>query len=611
MTRTTTARSPHRRSFAVRYLTGDDLSGAGRRGDATWFRDDVTSVTLSRWASLAGWKRSAIRVAAPPVAAAAAVSVAADPALWGNHAGAAAVILGGRAAVAGGRAVRHHRFRSTYVRPLRRAIVSGPGGVPGVAVHISPDFPGLAARLARPMSPAETAVRTFIGTRIQPVLMWAPERGMRAYWWTHERSGPLRKPLDWFRIEHATAPARVEITIRGGFAGKDQRERIRQAVMAKLGTTDLVESWDQVGRVAVVTYTARERPPSSCSLADIAPYLARLAEWEFIAGLTTGGRPVIVSLDDDAPHIACSAGSGAGKSVLAKLLAAQVLARGGRVTILDRKGSHRWARDLAGVTYCTTAEAMHHELLRLSAQADERNAEAMRQPEGWDPGAREFVIFEEMNATVAQLRQWWEDNRPKGAPKQSPAITAFRNIMFMGRSAKTNLFGVAQLLTANTTGGPESRENFGVRFLARYTANAWKMLAPECPMPRKSRTRGRWQVVIAGEATELQVAFLGDDEARELSAAVPMSPVPGTARTLGEHTGTAPGGDELLTFSAGAERFCPGVNLDTLKRRRSRARARGEGPRPRRTDGRTELYDADELRAWLATESTGQESTHG
>ncbi|MGW5578132.1 helicase HerA domain-containing protein [Micromonospora chokoriensis] len=98
----------------------------------------------------------------------------------------------------------------------------------------------------------------------------------------------------------------------------------------------------------------------------MATHLPRLAEWELYLGQGAGDRPVTLSLRDDSPHIAVSAGSGAGKSVLAEPVAVQVLARGGRVVILDRKGSHSWALGLAGVDYCAKPAQMHDALVRLT-----------------------------------------------------------------------------------------------------------------------------------------------------------------------------------------------------------------------------------------------------
>jgi hypothetical protein len=208
-----------------------------------------------------------------------------------------------------------------YVRPLTQVVRRT---TPGARVHIDPDFSSLAARLVRPMSPAEKAAREWYGEHLQTYVRWAPDRLMRAYWSAHEATEPFRNRLDWFRNRTETEPVRVEITLPSGFATKEQRDFIRQAVVAKLGVSDLVETWDQVGPTARGMWTVRERPPEKCVLADVIGILDSIPEWEFVVGITTGGRPVIISLDDDAPHIACSAGSGAGKSVLAKAIAVQV-----------------------------------------------------------------------------------------------------------------------------------------------------------------------------------------------------------------------------------------------------------------------------------------------
>jgi hypothetical protein len=583
------------------------LRASGPTGSqATFWHDDVTSLTLSRWARLAGWKRAGVRwIVAPTTLAGLTASTLTDPAATATGAEAVALAAGFGAVQHIGRRVRWHRFRGMYVRPLAHAIAPVLGETPWAPdrwIHVSPDMTGLAARLARPMSPAEKAVRDWYGRRIEPAVTWGPDRAMRSWWSLRDRCEPIRKRVEYFRIPTETKPPRVEIYIRSGFAGRAQREAIRDAIPGKLGLGDLVESWDQVGPCPVVTYTVRERPPGECGLAEILAFMDGLAEHEFCVGLTTGGRPVIISLDDDAPHFACSAGSGAGKSVLAKLLGMQVLGKAGRVVILDRKGSHRWARGLDGVTYCTTPADMHHTLIELSQLADQRNAEAFNQDEGWDPGQRVFVIFEEMNATVAQLRQYWDEARGKGDPKASPAIAAFRNIMFMGRSAKMNLFGVAQMLTAQTTGGPEARENFGVRALARYSANNWKMLCPETPMPRRSRTRGRWQFVIAGEATETQVAFVSDAELLDFLDRVPVSLSPRTTVTQAQQPGT-PVDVDTVTLRQAHDRFCPGINFETLKKRRTRARKTGAGPKFAAMRGRDETYTPDEIRRWLAAES--------
>jgi hypothetical protein len=486
-------RTPHRRSFTVRYLLGDELIGE-RVTDATFWRSDVTSVTHSRWARMAGWKRAGIRVAGLPTGAVALGTMAADawqdPTRWANSGGALATILTARTAMAAGSAVRHHRFRRVYTRPLTAVVRRT---LPGARVHIDREFAGLAARLIRPMSPAEKAAREWYGQRIQPLLRWAPDQAMRAYWSAQTKTEPVRKRLDWFRTPVDTRPVRVEIEIPTGFATKDQRDLIRQAVVAKLGVSDLIEQWDQVGPTAVGTWTVRERPPKECRLEHVAGVFAGLAEWEFVVGLTTGGRPVILSLDDDSPHIACSAGSGAGKSVLAKAIAVQVLARGGRVTIMDRKGSHRWARGLEGVTYCTKPEQMNREWIRLSEQADQRNTQSMDEPEGWDPGTREFVIFEEMNATIPWLRDWWEEvrekRRPEGVP---PGLRASKTLSSWAAPLRRTSSALRKCSPRTQPAGRKharTSESGHWHATQRTTGRCWRRNA-QCPGSRKRGAAG-------------------------------------------------------------------------------------------------------------------------
>jgi hypothetical protein len=519
--------------------------------------------------------------------------------------------------------IRTRRFRRVYVRPLARTLtrtlsrngIALPNGTDRW-LTVTPELSGLAPRLARPMSPAEIAVRTRYAAYVEPVLRWAPDRVMRGYWWVHGHTGRAQRIANWFRKPTEELGPRVEIRIPDTFVSDDVKKQVKAIVTGKLGLSDLQEHWDQVGDVATGIWTVKDRPPSSAALDDIREAIDACAEPEYVVGLGTGGRIITINLDDDSPHIACSAGSGAGKSVLAMLIAVQVVRKGGKVLILDRKGSHRWALGLPGITYCTRPGDMHAALIGTDNLADSRNSEALEHEEGWDPGPRHFVIFEEMNATVAQLKAWWEENKEKGDPKTSPAIQAFRNLMFMGRSAKTNLFGVAQMLTANTTGGPESRENFGIRMLARYTANNWKMLAPECPMPRKSKVRGRWQLVVAGEATETQVAFLHAHEARELATnGVPVSPLSDTPLfDQGRPVGTSPAdtvdGDSLPNPDDGLITLRDAINAGILvgnyeQVKKQLQRAGENAPSPAGARGRANLYRIDDLRVYTERAAAG------
>ena len=602
---------------AYRYLSGRPLSGVRPTGG--YLRRGTHGDYFTPWGRAPGWQRQAWRLGAPAVAVAGYAGFTTHPKL----AAAAAALIGWRV----GRHVRRwwrlRRFRRTYIRPTMGALRPALGDAP-FRLHADPELGQLMARLARPMSPAERAVRAWYGQRVEPATRWLPDRVQRAGWAVQRAASPATRRLDLFRAPRTDPGQRIELTASVPYLTDEQRNFIQAVIEAKLPAGEMTKTWDQVGPRARVTWTVRRRPPTGVGFADFTARFDRLAEWEFFLGLGVGSKPVTVDLKDDSPHIALSAGSGAGKSVLAQLMAVQVLARGGQVAILDRKGSHRWALGMPGVDYCTRPEQMHNALLRLSALADDRNDAALHEEEGWDPGPRVLVIAEELNATMAQLRAWWAQARQQGDPKIPPAVTAFRNLLFMGRSAKINVLAVAQMLTALTTGGPESRENFGVRALARYTRNNWQMLVPEAHMPRPSRTLGRWQVVVRGQATETQVAYLTAAQARlvvtkhrgvlsgEHVSTREDSPLVRDLPGMSQRIETEPDPMAvLISLRDAVDRGAVPWRYHAARQRLQRGRKAGRAvPEPRSSEGRKELYRLGDLISWAEQESTTTAMEH-
>lgn len=517
------------------------------------------------------------------------------------YAGTAAVAVAGAVAVAFGPTWwRGVRRRWTFVRPTLAAVRESLG-----EADVRLKVRGPLTRPAKPPSHAEAAVRAWYGARLEPAVRWLPDRGMRA-WWSVAR--PLDDKLALFRRPD---PPRVRMTARAPYLTDEQRRFVSAVIHAKLPVGETVERWSQIGRHVTGTWTPRHRPPTKCGLAELESAISTLVDGEIFFGLGPTRQHVVVSLHEDSPHIAVSAGSGAGKSVLAQLAAVQVLSRGGYVVILDRKGSHRWARNLPGVTYCRTADQMHDELIRLARLADQRNNQAFDEHEDWDPGPRVLVICEELNATLSQLTDYWADIREKGDPKVSPAIKSLRELLFMGRSAKIHVLAIAQMLTARAIGGPEARENFGIRCLARYSANAWKMLVPEAALRRASRTLGRWQVVVAGVATETQVCYLTPAQARKLARAGHVTPKrddgleqPIDAGVTDDPASPVTLVDPLSEPVTLEEWVAEGLfdwTLAAAKMRMSRVRkAQGQVPKPIGRRGRAHLYRRGDLVAFAA-----------
>jgi hypothetical protein len=532
-----------------------------------------------------GWKRQVARLSVP----AAGIVTLADP----QAAEAGGMVLGITAAYALRRRWLARKFRRAYLNPTLAALRPGVG-VNDIRLHVDPGLGNLTPRLAKPLSPAEERVRAWYGAHVEPVLRWAPDRLWRA---TRGASGllePVRKP---FRRPVEKPGPRIQLDVATEYLTDEQRKLVQAIITSKIPVADLVPKWDMVGPTVTATWTVRRRPPAKVGRGHVLEALPGLQEWEFFLGLGLGGDLVTLSLHEDSPHLAVSAGTGAGKSVLAQLIAVQVLARGGMVTILDRKGSHRWARNLPGVDYCSRPDQMHNALIRLATLSSERNDLSFYEADGWDPGARQFVICEELNATIGQLTNYWQMARDKSDPKKSPAVSALADLLFMGRSAKVNVLAVAQMLTARAIGGPEARENFGIRCLARYTANNWKMLVPEAAMPRASRVLGRWQIVVGGVATETQVAFLTQEQARAI--ATPMSPRAETPDSpLTWDFGQGQGHSLLITLTEACDEGVLPWKYEAAKKRIQRRW--NNPPRPRGKRANTDLYSRSELAEWVA-----------
>lgn len=333
----------------------------------------------------------------------------------------------------------------------------------------------------------------------------------------------------------------IRIDLPADFAGEDQiRSLVKTVVTNKLALQDVTFSWQISGKSHHVVVKQSPRPPSKVLFSDpeIRKIVEKMPESAPLIGLTHRGRPVSVDLDAESPHVLVSAGTGGGKSVILRAIFAQLLKHGAEGAVLDRKRhSHKWVRGLPGVGYYREIGDIHDALVALGEEGERRNR-IVDEWEGDDKdapvGPRKAILLEEANATIGKLKRYWAairkakgDDFGPADPKESPAIDALGEILFMGRAVKMHVLLVAQSATAAALGGPEMRENFATRILARYSRNAWNMLVPEVqPAPKSTRSVGRAQVVLGGVANETQVIFFTPEEARawaEMGRAVTTS----------------------------------------------------------------------------------------
>ncbi|WKU42613.1 pRL2-11 [Streptomyces sp. VNUA116] len=485
-----------------RLLSGRDMDGI-RRTDATFFKPGRrilpgTEGPVPRRSFRAGWQRLAVRLSVLGAAGGAGYGYWQEPAAtlqalqYGGPGAGGVAVVGGLAYAVLGRERRE--LMREWVVPLHQAL-AGPLGIP-----------------------EQTDPRTY-----------------------------LHIPLNFSDDD---AEIRIDLPVSLHF----NETLVADLILRKLALEDVSFSWRPAGKEPYVLVRKAHRPPERLHFRDpqVRELVARMPESAPLIGLGSSGKRISVDLDAESPHVMVSAGTGGGKSVILRTIAAQLIRNGARAFVLDYKRiSHPWARGVPGVTYCRDIAEIHEALIELGVEGRRRMYLAEQLGEDADPagvGPRLAILLEEVNATMKQLARYWEKTRQKGDPKTSPAIDALAEILFMGRQVRLHVLLVAQSATARALGGPEMRENFYTRILARYSQNAWRMLAPEItPAPKSTSHIGRAQVVLGGAAHETQVLFMTHAEARAWAMhtagtpAVTLQKTPAAPAGLAHPTGPAAG----------------------------------------------------------------------
>lgn len=250
--------------------------------------------------------------------------------------------------------------------------------------------------------------------------------------------------------------------------------------------------------------------PEFVALEDVPPP----GEHSVSLGVGTKG-PVTVDLKAESPHILVNAPTGLGKSAVARSVAVQRMAQGDVVVFLDRKmHSHRWARPLAPLTLCyaDTTESIGAALVNLGRELSRRNQFVKDAPPGTPVGSRIIVIFEETNATLAQLKILDKVVSRGGYG----ALDAFADLMFMGRAVDMHVIAFAQLASYRSGLTADLLENFGTKVMIGYSDKAWKWLAADCGQYRSAPAEmGRAMVCHAGKARECQLLWIPEGSAAE------------------------------------------------------------------------------------------------
>ncbi len=354
---------------------------------------------------------------------------------------------------------------------------------------------------------------------------------LQASWTDREKRTHVTIPRDY--REPGGSP--VEILLPASFLSADVagiQARLVKTVSERLGIADPVAAWQLEGSVPRVLVRTQPAPPPLILFSEVRHFFEAASPFNPFYGVIAGGEGLHISVRDDSPHGAISAGSGAGKSEMIKVLIMQYLHWGWSVIVLDwKEESQEWAKGLPGVRYYSSEEKIHDALIVVGEEIQ------WRKENPGEPRNPVVVVCEEWSMTADLLSEYWsilrstsEPEERKTLPVRSPALTSAKKLTYCGRSLGMFQMLVAIRFSARVTGGnADLRESFQVILMARYKSATVQMLAKGIkPFPKnKPKEMGRWVAVMGEDAVVFRAPLVSSDEAREWSLAgeeCPASP---------------------------------------------------------------------------------------
>lgn len=342
---------------------------------------------------------------------------------------------------------------------------------------------------------------------------------LQASWTRREKLRHVHVPRDY--REPGGSP--VEIILPVTFMSADVagiKARLEKTVAERLGIPDPLAVWQLEGSIPRVLIRMQPAPPSLITFSEVRHFFEAASPFTPFYGVIAGGEGLHIGMHEDSPHMAISAGSGAGKSEMIKDLLMQCLHWGWSAIVLDwKEESQTWCKGLPGVRYYSSEEKIHDALVAVGEEIQWRKE---------NPGARRIpvlIICEEWSMTADLLSEYWsilrstsEPEERKSLPVRSPALTAAKKLVYCGRSLGMFEMLVAIRFSARVTGGnADLRECFQVILMARFKAATVQMLAKGIkPFPKnKPKERGRWVAVMGEEAVVFRAPLVTDEEARE------------------------------------------------------------------------------------------------
>ncbi len=278
-----------------------------------------------------------------------------------------------------------------------------------------------------------------------------------------------------------------------------KEKQLVRALGGRLGIVGARGSWKRDAARVTVEISGTPLPPDQLDIGALMAAVEAAPLERPVVGWGPDG-PAHIDYVQDSPHVALSGAAGTGKTTLLRFLLAQRMRHGVGVIFLDAKRwSHRWAHKLPAERsqYWYRVPDMHNALVALG---DELQRRINCDEEELGTFRTLDVVVEEINSLIKMLTAYWRGERKRimneakalqkeemaydeedlDPPTLSPAVAALQFAVNMGRELQIHVHVAAQRLEANVFGsnsGAAVRQSFGLKLMAKWDLNLWKMLA--------------------------------------------------------------------------------------------------------------------------------------
>jgi hypothetical protein len=406
-----------------------------------------------------------------------------------------------------------------------------------------------------------------------------------------------------------TAAKSVDLAVRQGFADTkggehvaaltfpdhyagttEQKAKVEEIIRGHLGV-DIKPQWGMNLHPKRLNVLRAPTPPGMVALSSVLAELDTRPDHKVLLGRDerTDLTWWDTSLED--PHVAVHGGSRRGKTSLLLAVAAQELARGGEVTVIDPKRIGLMAlASVRGFTLISdprNPQAMWDAVARFAGMVEDRYDQLAADPT--TEFGRSLLMLDEVSMLSGMWAAHWRKIKVKGDPTIPPVWGDVATAVWMGAQCHCHVWVAGQRLDYQILGGMLG--SFGYRMLAGYTLQDFARLVGQTPVLRSQKHRGRFLVYSGDDPEWNQLVYGQPEDWRDYAL----------DRQRGEASRMAADLAGPTSPVSLREAIAAGIlkgSVDAVKR------ARADDPKfPKwaMQNGQVMLYDPADLREWQAS----------